>query len=66
MNGLFTKLSHVVYDWGEVSGAIKLHPGQTLLVGLDHTLNAWTCRDTGHYQNHTTLDLWFIYGSSLD
>lgn len=40
MNGLATKLSHMVDDWGEVGGAIKLHLGQTLLVGLDHTFNA--------------------------
>lgn len=40
MKGLSTKLSHVVDDWGEVGGAVKLHLGQTLLVGLDHTFNA--------------------------
>lgn len=62
MNGLFTKLSHVVDDWGEVGGAVKLHLGQTLLVGLDHTFNAWTTRrGTGHSQNQRC-----IYGCILD
>lgn len=41
MDGLSAKLSHVVDDWGEVGGAVELHLGQTLLVGLDHTFNAW-------------------------
>lgn len=40
MNGLSAKLSHMVDDGGEVGWAIKLHLGQTLLVGLDHTFNA--------------------------
>lgn len=40
MNGLSAKLSHMVDDRGEVGGAVKLHLGQTLLVGLDHTFNA--------------------------
>lgn len=40
MDGLSAKLSHVVDDWGEVCGAVELHLGQTLLVGLDHTFNA--------------------------
>lgn len=66
MNGLFTKLSHVVDDRGEVGGAVKLHLGQTLLVGLDHTFDAWTTRrGTGHYQNHTTLDLRQQFRSTL-
>lgn len=40
VEGLGTKLSHVVDDRGEVGGAPELHPGQTLLVGLDHAFNA--------------------------
>lgn len=55
MDGLSAKLRHVVDDRGEVGGAIKLHLGQTLLVGLDHTFNA--CRATDDYKNQKLFDV---------
>lgn len=38
LKGLPAEMGNMVDDWGEVSGAVKLHHGETPLVGVDHTL----------------------------
>lgn len=38
LKGLPAEMGNMVDDWGEVGGAVKLHHGETLLVGVDHTL----------------------------
>lgn len=67
MDGLSAKLSHVVDDWGEVGGTVELHLGQTLLVGLDHTFNAWFIhteerRINPHWKRfHNTKAVFFFF-----